>query len=319
MILVITLGLAAAYLFALAAYLQQRAARSAVDPSMTRGAQIPGATGLMRVLLRSRTWLIGWVTNLFGFFTQAIALHVGSVASVQPLMSTQLLFALPLSSADQRRWPTKRDWASALLVSGGLVLLLSAGDAAPLAGDAHRPRVLFAVASAVIVIMVLLIISRHCTIRVASMLIAVGAGICFAMSAVFMKLTIDALLNRGVAETAVDWPGYALAVSTLTGLVLEQQAFASGPLPSAIAAMSVTNPVVSLTTGLMAFDVEAPTSPDALAAIAGAGVLITLGIVGLANSPSVQAMYGSGTVGDTTQTVPPHRMTRADARTSPRR
>ncbi|MCX5043740.1 DMT family transporter [Aldersonia sp. NBC_00410] len=319
MIIVLALGLGAAFLFALAAWYQQRAARSAVHSDLTSGREIPRATALIRVLLRSRTWLIGWVINLCGFLTQAIALHFGSVAAVQPLMSTQLLFALPLSAAEQRRWPTRRDWCAGVLVCGGLVLLLTVGDAAPLSGDPHRNRVLLATVSAIGLIAVLLALSRRASLRTASMLIAVGAGVCFAMSAVFMKLTIDDLVNAGVTATAVDWPGYALAGSTLAGLLLEQQAFASGTLPSAVAAMSVTNPVVSLTIGLMAFDVPAPTAPGALAAIAASGVLIALGITGLANSPSMQAMYGSGAAATPSGRVPPQGMSSRNTAAAPKR
>ena len=285
------LGLAAAFLFALAAWLQQIAARTAVEGTPTTGADLPPVGRLMAMLLRSRVWLTGWLTNLFGFGTQAAALHLGSVAAVQPLMSTQLLFALPLSSLERHQWPALRDWLAALAVVGGLVLLFTAENAAPLEGSARRSLVLLATAAAAGLIMTLVAIGRRLPVRYASLLVAISAGICFALSAVFMKLTIDDLINRGVPATAVDWPGYALAGSTLSGLMLEQLAFASGPLPAAIAAMSVTNPVVSLTIGLLAFDVPAPTSPDALTRIAVAGALVTVGIIGLANSSCVTAMY----------------------------
>ena len=68
---------------------------------------------LARMLPRSRTWLRGWLVNLCGWLARAAALQVGSVAAVQPLMSTQLLFALGMASAEQRRWPRVRDWLSA--------------------------------------------------------------------------------------------------------------------------------------------------------------------------------------------------------------
>ena len=69
--------------------------------------------------------VVGWTTNLLGFAVQALALHLGSVALVQPVLVTQLLFALPMAAAWQRRHPNRRDWASAALISGGLVLFLS--------------------------------------------------------------------------------------------------------------------------------------------------------------------------------------------------
>jgi hypothetical protein len=120
-------------------------------------------------------------------------------------------------------------------------------------------------------------------------LIAVAAGVCFAVSAAMIKLTSDDLIQRGVAATARDWPGYTLAVSTLTGLLLEQGAFAAGSLPAAVAAMSITNPIVSYMLGVFAFGVAAPTTVSSLAGLAGAGALICIGAVGLAHSPIVRS------------------------------
>jgi hypothetical protein len=57
----------------------------------------------------------------------------------------------------------------------------------------------------------------------------------------------------------LDWPVYALTATAISGMLLVQIAFASGPLPPAVAAMSVTNPVASFVLGILAFD--APRSP----------------------------------------------------------
>ena len=102
-------GLFAAFLFAASASLQQRAARQGppagtdAEGRFQKRTAIFGALAhLIRRLVRSPLWLVGWFTNLFGFFVQAAALHFGSVALVQPLLVTQLLFALPLASAWRR-------------------------------------------------------------------------------------------------------------------------------------------------------------------------------------------------------------------------
>ncbi|PPI97599.1 DMT family transporter [Nocardia nova] len=290
MVLVIALGVLAAFLFAAAGYLQQRAARTVVA-EQPRAARVFGMTTLMHRLLRSGTWLRGWITNLAGFLTQAAALHLGSVAAVQPLMSTQLLFAVPLEAFGRRRRPRGRDIWFALLVCAGLGVLFGVGGVAPLEGDPDRGRVLLATFSAAALVALLALISIRCPIWVAANLVAVAAGVCFAMSAVFMKLTTEDLIYRGIPATAGDWPGYLLAVSTLSGLVLEQTAFAAGPLPWAIAAMSVTNPIVSYVVGVLAFKVALPHTAGALAGVAVAGALIAAGIGGLAHSPLARVFY----------------------------
>ncbi|AGB21448.1 hypothetical protein Mycsm_01022 [Mycobacterium sp. JS623] len=287
MLAVTALALAAAFLFALSAFLQQRAARTVVGADAASLRDASGVKRLFGRLLRSRMWLSGWLTNLGGVGTQAAALKVGSVSAVQPLMAAQLLFVLTLASAEQRRWPSWRDWLSALAVCAGLVLLVTA-DASSLTGQPHRDRAFIATVCVVGLVVVLRQLSRHVF---PSLLVGVAAGLCHALNAVYLKLTVEDLYHGGVPATLLDWPVYALAATALSGMLLVQIAFASGPLPPAVAAMSVINPVASFVLGILAFDAPAPRDPAVLSAIAVSGLLIAVGIVGLANASSTRRLY----------------------------
>jgi drug/metabolite transporter (DMT)-like permease len=295
-LVVVVLGLSAAFLFAASASLQQHAARIVVsapgrDHSGLPVGAITRALPLLlfvKKLVRTPVWFYGWLTNLLGFLVQGTALHLGSVALVQPLLATQLLFTLPLGSVWNRCWPLKRDWLAGIAVVAGIAVFLAVRGTAPLTGNPDRPKVLLAGFSAVILVGLLVAFASGRRPAVHATLVAVAAGLCFAMSAVLMKLTAQALVERGVAATAADWPGYALAASTLTGLLLGQEAFASGSLAAAVCAMTITNPLASYALGVLAFHVEPPTGRGQLAAVAGAGLLLVLGTVGLAHSPTVQ-------------------------------
>jgi hypothetical protein len=172
-------------------------------------------------------------------------------------------------------------------------VFLAVRGVAPMEGAPDRGRVVLAGLSTIAAVSVLMVVSAGRRPLVHSTLIAVAAGLCFAMSAVLMKLTAADLINRGVAATARDWVGYALAVSTLTGLLLEQGAFAAGSLPAAVAAMTITNPLASYVVGVLAFHVTLPTGIGVLAALAGAGLLLFAGAVGLAHSPIVRTDIAS--------------------------
>jgi len=307
-LLVVGLGFAAAFLFALAGSLQQHEANKANRAIQHRrhqtGLQRPDEAGtdfrrrafllaLARQLPRSQLWRLGWAINLGGFLVQGAALYLGSVALVQPLLVTQLIFALPLTTWWARRWPSRRDWLCGAAICGGVTLFLVAHGGSQLGGEADRDRIVLAGVSAAGVIAVLLRMSAKRSPLVQAALISVGAGLCFAISAALMKLTAEDLVEHGVAATAADWPGYALAASTVTGVVLGQWAFATGSLPTAVATMTITNPVASYLIGVLAFHAVPEASPPRLAAAAAAGALISVGVVGLAHSSIVQPPAGA--------------------------
>jgi drug/metabolite transporter (DMT)-like permease len=296
LVLVVVLSLGAAFLFAGAATVQQQAIRVVVR----RAPRAPRASLRQRIasdlpvllvvqdLLRSRAWLAGWVVNLLGFFTQAAALHFGSVALVQPLMVTQLLFTLPLVSLRSRRWPLRREWFAGAVICVGVTVFLSVRGGISSAGSADRSSILLAGGSMLVLCVLLVVLSARRRPVVHATMVAIAAGLCFAMSAVLIQLTTADLIHRGVGATACDWPGYALAGSTGLGLLLEHEAFGAGPLPITMTAMTITNPVASYLIGVLAFDVVPPTSPGDLAAISASAALLTIGTVILARSPRVR-------------------------------
>ncbi len=301
MLLVVILGLVAAGVFAVSASLQQHAARLAVaSPDGEHG--VPASPIIralpllmfLKKLVRSPLWCLGWLSNAFGYLIQGAALHFGSVALVQPLLATQLLFILPLGSLWNRCWPLRRDWLSMIAIVGGITVFLAVRGTAPLSGMPNRPKVMLAGFIIMIVVGLMVAVASGRRASVHATLVAVAAGLCSAMSAVLMKLTAEDLVVRGVATTARDWPGYALAFSTLCGLILGQEAFASGSLAAAVSAAAITNPVASYLIGILAFHVAPPTTPGALAAVAGAGLLLMVGTLGLAHSPTVQRELAQG-------------------------
>jgi hypothetical protein len=301
-LLVVVLGLLAAFALAVSASLQQHAARlaavspggAAVSPGGAAGralGQITRALPLLlfiRKLVRSPLWFYGWLANILGYLIQGAALHFGSVALVQPLLAAQLLFILPLGALWHRCWPLRQDWVSMTAIVGGITVFLAVRGTAPISGTPDRPKVLLAGFLVMIVVGLLVAVAAGRRPAIHATLLAVAAGLCSAMSAVLMKLTAEDLVVRGVAATARDWPGYALAFSTLCGLIFGQEAFASGSLSAAVSASTITNPLVSYVIGIMAFHVAPPTTPGQLAAVAAAGLLIVLGTLGLAQSPTVQ-------------------------------
>ncbi|WP_242910136.1 DMT family transporter [Actinomadura terrae] len=283
-------GLFAAFLFAAAAALQYRAARRAVHG----GSDAVAAAGLIRKLLHDPLWLAGWGVNLAGFMSQAVALHLGSTGLVQPLLVSQLVFTILLACAGTGCVPARMDLLGGTAVSAGLAVLFTVPGAVPPAGEPSRPRLFVA---ALLLAPLVLVLVRGAALRkgtVRAVLLGTCAGLLFACSAVLIKLTTADLVDRGVAATAVDWPGYALAGTTLLGLVLEQRAFAAGSLPAAMTAMTMTNPAASYLLAVLAFHTRPPHSAPAFAAVSVSAVLLTAGIVAMSRSAAAARHAPSG-------------------------
>jgi drug/metabolite transporter (DMT)-like permease len=288
------LALVAALCNAFSAFFQQNASHVVAAQEQEATPHGGRATRYLPVLeqvprlLRTATWWGGWTLNTVGTLVQAVALHASSVALVQPVMSTQLVFALPLSTYEKRMRPVLRDWLAVVAICTGVVVFLSVRGAAPAGGGADRPAVLLAIAvmAGVAAVLIAAAVGRPANVRAA--LVGVAAGLCNAASAVLIKLTTTDLLDRGVLATAVDWPGYGLAVATLVGVLLAQQAYAAGSLSVAVAAMTVTNPIVSYVVGILAFDVAVPKGAGTLTAVAISLALVSVGAVGLAHSPTIR-------------------------------
>ena len=292
--IVIPLSLVAAFFYALSDFLEQRAARrtvgdapdeSGLDASRRLATAGRSALRTLRRLTRDRLWFAGWAVGTSAYFVQAVALHLGSVSVVQALQVTSLLFTLPLSTLGRPENPKAKDWLGGGVIVGGLILFLAARGAAHGADSARRDTFLFILLMLFAAVVVLTVLAGLRSGPLRATLLACAAGASFAASASLVKLTSDDLVSRGIAATATDWPGYALAVVSVLGVLLQQVAFASGRLPVAATAMIVANPVVGTAIAIVAFAEPLPGDPARLAGLGLGAALVVAGVTVLSHSP----------------------------------
>ena len=81
--------------------------------------------GFLLTLARKPVWLLGSGAQILGFVAQAIALGVGRMVVVQPLLVASIVFALPLSWAIEHRRIRREELVGAALVTAGLGGLLA--------------------------------------------------------------------------------------------------------------------------------------------------------------------------------------------------
>src|SRR4051794_26914006 len=88
----------------------------------------PGSRGiaLLRHVFTQWKWLIGLAASLFGLGLHTVALGLGSLTLVQPIVVTGLFFSLVFRDALDRRWPDRRTLTWGTITAGGLAVFLAA-------------------------------------------------------------------------------------------------------------------------------------------------------------------------------------------------
>lgn len=121
-------GIGAAGLFAIAALLQQLAAREAPEEESLH-------LSLLLRLVHRPLWLAGLGVMLLGYALEATALAFGPVALVQPLIVTELVFALPLAMWVGRLRAGLREWVATIAIVSGVALFVTTTSPTPGTAD----------------------------------------------------------------------------------------------------------------------------------------------------------------------------------------
>jgi len=257
----IVLALIAAALFACAAVAQQSAAAAVPDGALVRG------------VLRSGRWWAGVGGDVGGYLVQVAALAVGSVAVVQPVLVSMLLFALPLSARFSGLRMRPSTWLAAVGLTAALVVFVAVGE--PTEGDADAPWAAWAWPLAVVVgiSLVAAAVGASAGRRAsrAALSFGIAGGLLFGVAVAFTKYVTD-LVERGFLAAATSWQTYALVAAGVAGFYLQQRAFQAGPLAASLPAVTIGEPLAAVALGVVVLDeridVGGVRSPVVIAALA---------------------------------------------------
>jgi drug/metabolite transporter (DMT)-like permease len=199
-------------------------------------------------LFRSPLWLFGWVALGGAFVFQALALHNGPISIVQPLLVTELVFALVLRSVWVHQTIRTVTWWSAVVTCVALAVFIAIGE--PSGGSTQPTSEAWVSAAAATVGCVALLALlgwqwRGSAGRRAALLGA-AASMLWAFVATLIKATTDTLTQFGVSGMFTHWPVYALAVAGLMAEILNQAALHVGPLSISQPFIVIVDPIVSI-------------------------------------------------------------------------
>ncbi len=281
--MVIFLALSAALANAVASICQRLGVE---DAPAARGPSL----GLISHMIRRRVWLLGFVVMALGYGAQSVALHLGSLNEVQPLMVSELVLLVFLLWLWYTTPLRVRDAVAAVATAAGLgaFLAFASPTTGPAIPNGHRWFAVGAVVVAVVVVFVVLGTRGPSWWRAISL--GAGASTGFALLAAITK-SMTNILVKGWGPLFSSWQLYALCMIGLSSFVIMQSAFQVGPFAASQSALILLNPLVSLALGHVLFDEQLRSGTLFVSAQVAALCVMFLGALGLSTSSLVTGLH----------------------------
>jgi len=267
--MMIVTALAAAVLYGAAAAVQQRQA-AAVPESAA------GRPRLLLLLARQPLWLLGIAVQIGGFAAHVAALRSGPLATVQMLMSAELVVAVVIVRVWSRRPLSRASWAAALTVVAAIAAFLALTSP----GHAHaasHPNYAVATGLGAATTGAGALAAAAAGLRAAgrrrAVLLAVAAGLADSCSAV-VTMAFSRAAGHGLAALPTSWTVYALVACGAGNVLLTQTAYQAGRPMLTLPVIAAITPVASVAVGIGLLG-EVPRTGVAAGVAAGLAVLVT--------------------------------------------
>jgi drug/metabolite transporter (DMT)-like permease len=275
--------LVAALLLGIGFVLQQRAAERAPQSHFL-------SVRIFGDLLRNRTWLAGIVCMILGQILAAWSIGHLSLGFVEPLLATNLLFALILAIPLSGQRIRVTEVAGAVLLIAGEAILSLARDTQPIGQSfgsvSHWPAAGIIAAIAFVAVQA----GRRRSGKRRATLTGLGAGLVFGIQDALTRQTLQILQNHSLSGVLHSWSAYCLVATGAVGILLMQSAFNSGPLHSSLPTITAGEPVAGILLGVLIFGDRVPLAPEDLALQAGGIFILVVGVVLVARAPALTSL-----------------------------
>ena len=242
---------------------------------------------LITDLLREPRWLTGIACMIAGQILAAWSIGNLSLAFVEPLLTTNLVFALLLAVPIAKASLRFSEIFGAAVLCLGVALLSASRSAKPIGlsfgSVSHWPAAAVIAAIAFAAVQA----GRQHPGRLRAMLTGTAAGLVFGIQDALTRQTLEILGSSGVGAMFATWAPYALVGAGATGIWLMQSAFNSGPLQLSLPAISAGEPLVGILLGVLVFGDRIQISPGELALQAGGIVALIAGVILVGRAPAL--------------------------------
>ncbi len=257
MILAVVAALLSAVGFAVSTSLQHHASGKA-DSQF--------AFPLFKRLVRQPLWFLGLVIGGVAFGLHAVALAHGPLALVQPIVVSGVVLALPARAALDRRRLSLREFGWIVLAGIGLAMFVVSIH--PSIGD-HGTRTTTAAWTAVIG----LLLAGVLTIAAGAveyshrraLLLGGASGVLFGLVAGLVKMVASGVAAEGFGAL-LGWPLWALILTGVGGVALNQRAYQAGPLSVSMPLLNGIDICVAIAFGFLVFGETPAHRPDQIVA-----------------------------------------------------
>jgi drug/metabolite transporter (DMT)-like permease len=289
-VVAILLAALSAFVNALTSVLQRIGVESAPDSTTMR-------LGLMSYAIKRGIWLVGFALMLVVFGLQATALRFGQLSTVQPVLTTELLFLLLILAVWFRYRLTWREWVGAATIIAGLGAFFLV--AAPKGGNAIPDGNQWLVASIALLGGIALCVVA--AMRGPRWWRAAAFGAATAITAAYTAALTKAITNytkEGWGHVFTHFQPYMLAVCGLGTVFLLQNALHAGPITASRTTLVTINPLVSIVLGIALFADHLRSGPLWITLEIAALAVLVAGVVILARSPLVAGTQTEGDPGE---------------------
>ena len=284
-LITVLVTLTAAVLFALSTVLEQRSTRQVPK----RG---PLSPRLLLDLARRRLWLGALVLQVCGNALQVLALHIGELALVQPLLVCDLLFAVLISVMLRRHRPDGIIIAGVLGAAAGIACFVAVARPGGGVTAVSFPSVLPLIVALAAILAGCLTAARLNPWGTRAIWLALACGADFGVTAFLLKLVPGALL-LGFGDPFRQWPLYLLVIVGPLGFLLNQSALQAGQLVAPVlAVITAVDPLVSIGIAYGWLHETIAGAPLDLAAESLSLAVMTAGIIALAHRAPQAARQG---------------------------
>ncbi|MBF6048607.1 hypothetical protein GO001_25940 [Streptomyces sp. NRRL B-1677] len=242
---------------------------------------------LLLDLVRMPRWLAGIGMMVCGMVLGAIALSQGEVSLVEPLLATNLLFAMALSRWQTRQPLGRSGWGGLWLLAGGVAAFIVAGQPHGGATVTDPLRHWLIIGIMIGGALALAAASKRARMSIEAPLLAVAAGMLYGVQDALTRVSGKQLSKEGLTAFFLSWQPYAVLALGLTALLFVQSAFETAPLRMSLPALTAAQPLAGIACGVGFLGDRLDTSPGALAWQVTGLVAIVIGIVLIGRHPAM--------------------------------